>query len=204
MNDKNMEILIKYKPKKDNEEKVRIFGKNFVNNNIHKCKIIYKEEEYELKEYLKDIDIFYDNKEEFEIKLKGINNITNMSFMFYECNSLSSLPDISKWNTSNVNNMSYMFSECKSLSSLPDISKWNTSNVNDMSFMFSECNSLSSLPDISKWDTSNVNSMWFMFSECKSLSSLPDISKWNTSNVKSMYNMFDGCINSLEIPSKFI
>jgi hypothetical protein len=42
MNDKNMEILIKYKPKEDNEEKVRIFGENFVNNNIQKCKIIYK------------------------------------------------------------------------------------------------------------------------------------------------------------------
>ena len=42
MNDKNMEILIKYKPKKDNKEKVRIFGEYFVNNNIHKCKIIYR------------------------------------------------------------------------------------------------------------------------------------------------------------------
>ena len=25
--------------------------------------------------------------------------------------------------------MSYMFNDCKSLSSLPDISKWNTNNV---------------------------------------------------------------------------
>ena len=35
--------------------------------------------------------------------------------------------------------MSAMFFGCKSLSSLPDISKWNTSNVTDMSFMFYEC-----------------------------------------------------------------
>ena len=111
MNDKNMEILIKYKPKEDNEEKIRIFGEYFVNNNIQKCKIRYKEKEYELKEYLKDIDEEYDNKEEFEIKLKGINNITNMSYMFYGCESLSSLPDISKWNTSNVNDMWSMFRE---------------------------------------------------------------------------------------------
>ena len=62
MNDKNMEILIKYKPKEDNEEKVRIFSEEFVNNNIHKCRIIYKEEEYELKEYLEDIDADYDNE----------------------------------------------------------------------------------------------------------------------------------------------
>ena len=42
--------------------------------------------------------------------------------MFGECQSLSSLPDISNWNTNNVANISHMFSECKSLSSLPDIS----------------------------------------------------------------------------------
>ena len=32
-----------------------------------------------------------------------------MSFMFYECSSLSSLPDISKWDTKNVTNMCSMF-----------------------------------------------------------------------------------------------
>ena len=46
--------------------------------------------------------------------------------MLSDCSSLSSLPDISNWNTSNVTNMSYIFNNCKSLLSLPDISKWNT------------------------------------------------------------------------------
>ena len=32
-----------------------------------------------------------------------------------------------------------MFSECKSLSSLPDISKWNTNNVDNMCYMFIGC-----------------------------------------------------------------
>ena len=49
--------------------------------------------------------------------------------------------------------MSYMFSKCESLSSLSNISKWNTNNVNDMRYMFYGCKSLSSLPDISKWNT---------------------------------------------------
>ena len=35
--------------------------------------------------------------------------------------------------------MSYMFNRCSSLSSLPDISKWNTNNVTDMSYMLREC-----------------------------------------------------------------
>ena len=54
------------------------------------------------------------------------NYYYDMSYMFYYCISLLSLPNISKWNTNNINNMSWMFSDCSSLSSLPDISKWNT------------------------------------------------------------------------------
>ena len=51
------------------------------------------------------------------------NNYFNISYTFYNCVSLKSLPDISKWNTSNVFDMSGMFANCSSLSSLPDISK---------------------------------------------------------------------------------
>ena len=43
--------------------------------------------------------------------------------MFRECLYLSSLPDISKWNTKKVTNMSGMFFNCSFLSILPDISK---------------------------------------------------------------------------------
>ena len=145
MSDLN-EIMMIYKPKENNKEKIRIFGTEFVKNNIDICKIIYNNEEYELKEYFNDIDDEYNNKDEIKIKLKGINNITDMSFMFDGCNSLSSLPDISKWNTSNVNNMSFMFNGCNALSSLPDISKWNTSNVNDMYGMFDGCNESLEIP----------------------------------------------------------
>ena len=159
INEENIEIELNYKPKSDNEEKVRLFGDDFIKNNLHKCKIIYDNEENDIKEYFEDIDWEYNHKNPITIKLKGINNITDMSDMFYDCNSLSSLPDISNWNTSNVHNMSYIFSDCKSLSSLPDISKWNTSNVTDMNGMFYNCKSLSSLPDTSKWNTSNVTGM---------------------------------------------
>ena len=49
-----------------------------------------------------------------------------MSYMFYECSLLNSLPDISEWDTKNVINMSHMFKNCGSLKYLPDISKWET------------------------------------------------------------------------------
>ena len=151
INDENMEIEINYKPNNHNN-KLRLFGDVFINNNIYKCKIIYKNKEYDLKQFIDDIDKDYNLNGILTIKLKGYNNITDMSDMFNECQLLFSLPDISKWNTSKIYNMSSIFRNCNSLSSLPDISKWNTSNVIDMGAMFAICNSLSSLPDISNWN----------------------------------------------------
>jgi len=194
------EIKIIYKI--NDNGKIQLFGEKFVERNKNNCKIIINGKEEELKKY-KLFPLFNKKIDNLEIKLKGIMNITNMSDMFYECSSLLSLPDISKWNTNNVTNMSSLFYGCKSLSSLPDISKWNTNNVKDMSFLFYKCSSLLSLPDISKWNTNNVTNMSFMFSLCSSLSSLPDISKWNTNNAKDMSCMFSECKKSLNIPSKF-
>ena len=119
-------------------------------------------------------------------------------YMFYNCNNLSFLPDISNWYTNDVNDMSQLFYGCKSLISLPDISKWNTDKVIDMSYMFFFCDSLESLPDISIWNTKQVQDISHMFGNCSSLLSIPDISKWNTINVKNMKNLFYSC-SSLKI-----
>ena len=162
------EIHIKYKIDKSYET-LRIFGKKFVENNKDKCKIEYEAIycaskrlfEYDLTESI-SVKSIYD--EFLEITLKGINKITDMSYIFDGCTSLIMLNDISDWNTSNITNMSSIFNECYSLLSISDISKWNTSHVTDMSYMFNECSSLTSIPDISKWDVSNVKSMRNMFS----------------------------------------
>ena len=45
--------------------------------------------------------------------------------------------------------MSFMFNGCSSLSSLLDISKWNTNNITDICDMFDRCSSLPSI-DFSK------------------------------------------------------
>ena len=141
----NGEINIIYDIK-GNYRDIRIFGDYFVRNNRDKCKMIIDDKEYgittryNVKNYNKNILI---------IKIKVINNITNISGMFNGCSSLSSLPDISKWNTDNVTNMSWMLYGCSLLSSLPDISKWNTNNAIYIFGIFSECSSLS----ISKWNT---------------------------------------------------
>ena len=180
-------------------EKVKLFGEIFVERNKSNLKLIIDGKEQDLT-YEYTNKSFDNKKDTLNIKLKGITNVTNMSGMFYYCESLLSLPDIDKWNTSIIKDMNFIFRNCISLSSLPDISKWNTINVHNMSGIFSNCNSLLSLPDISKWNTSNANNMSSMFSGCGTLTTLPDISKWNTTNVKDMSGMFIYCYSLKSLP----
>ena len=120
-------------------------------------------------------------------------------YMFFKCNSLQILPDISKWNTEYINDMSYLFYECSSLFELPDISKWNTNNVVNMKCIFSNCKSLKLLPNISVWNTNNVKDISFMFENCISLLFFPNISKWKTDNLVYMEQIFINC-NTFFIP----
>ena len=182
-----------------NTEKVNIFYKDFVNNNKNNCYIVMDGQKYELCNEFK-LNKYKEEKNMLEIHLIEIRPITNMSCMFYKCNSLNSSSDFSSWDTRNVTNMSYMFGECGSLKSLPDISNFNTKNVTDISYMFTCCGSLLSLPDISNWDTENVINMSCMFNGCHSLKSLPDISNWDTENVIDMGCMFNGCLLLKSLP----
>ena len=73
----------------------KIFGSKFVENNKNICKIIINGNEFELSEYININNVNKIKNNIFEIKLKGIKNVTNMSYMFSNCKSLLSLPDIS-------------------------------------------------------------------------------------------------------------
>ena len=75
------EILIKYKVNHDVNDVV-IFGEEFVKNNKHICKYIYEHKEYELTPIF-DLKNFDKPKDILEIKLIGIKNVTNMSYLFH-------------------------------------------------------------------------------------------------------------------------
>ena len=110
-------------------------------------------------------------------------NVTNMSSMFNQNNSLIEIP---KMNTSNVTNMSSMFSDCYKLQTIPEL---NTSNVTDMYAMFNNCKSLTSIPQL---DTSNVTNMAYMFYECGALTKI-DLTYFNFSSTDSTSSMFHNC-----------
>ena len=93
------EFEIIYQPKEKNEEKVRIFGTKFVKRNKNLSLILYKDKEYELKEFFEDIDNNYNHKDKFLIQFKEINNIIDLSYMFCGCESLLSIKELTHSNT---------------------------------------------------------------------------------------------------------
>ena len=124
-----------------------------------------------------------------------------MSYLFYECSSLKSLPDISKWDIINVKNINYLFYGCSSLKELPDISKWNTNKINKLNSIFENCSLLTFIPNISKWEFHNKIEINYIFKGCNSLLIIPDISKWNASDPE-FFN--DSAFNSISISIKEI
>ena len=115
-----------------------------------------------------------------------ISNVTNMAWMFAS-SKLTSVDDLSQWNTSNVTSMEGIFSNSQ-LTTVGDLSKWNTANVINMNVMFYE-SKLTSVGDLSQWNTSNVTVMGAMFADSQ-LTSVGDLSQWNIDKVWNMTDMF--------------
>ena len=137
---------------------------------------------------------FFENLTKLEtitgLEYLNTEKVTDMSYMFYYCSSLTSL-DVTHFNTANVTNMERMFYCCSSLTSL-DVTHFNTANVRNMNNMFENCSSLTSL-DVTHFKTANVRNMSYMFCSCSSLTSL-DVTHFNTANVTDMHYMFSSCV----------
>ena len=136
----------------NNNEKIRLFGEKFVENNKSECYLIINNKKKDLCEFY---NINIDNKDNIdtnkELVIKYIENkkLNDLSYMFCECKDLLSI-SIIKWDIYEVTDLSYLFSGCKSLKSLPDFSTWDTSNITNINNIFSGCNELKFLPDTSK------------------------------------------------------
>ena len=70
--------------------------------------------------------------------------LTSLKGFFSGCSNLETISGLDYLNTKNVTDMSYMFYDCIKLPSL-DLSNFNTAKVTSMYSMFSGCNNLSSL-----------------------------------------------------------
>ena len=116
--------------------------------------------------------------------------VTNMSYMFFNCSSLTSL-DVTHFNTAKVTNMNRLFAYCSSLTSL-DVTHFNTAKVTNMNSMFEGCSSLTSL-DVTYFNTANVTGMNNMFYSCSALTTIYASDNFVTDKVEYSYNMFYDC-----------
>ena len=121
------------------------------------------------------------------------SGIEDMSYMFYNCMSLTKIIFSNSFNTNNVKDMRLMFYNCSSLTEL-DLSNFNTNTVKDMFGMFDNCSSLKEL-DLSNFYTNNVTDMSWMFNYCSSLTKL-NLSKFNTDKVTDIGGMFYKCFKN--------
>ena len=101
------------------------------------------------------------------------SNVTDMSYMFYNCTNLTTIPEL---NTSNVTTMYYMFVNCSSLTTIPEL---DTSNVTTMYYTFYGCNRLTTIPEL---DTSKVKNMHYMFYACTNLTTIPELDCGSVTN----------------------
>ena len=97
------------------------------------------------------------------IQPNDTENVTNMSYMFYNCSNLATVPQLG---TSNVVNISSIFYKCIALTTIPLI---DTSKVTSMSYMFYNCSNLATVPAL---DVDKVTSLSYMFDRCRKLESI--------------------------------
>lgn len=97
------------------------------------------------------------------IQPNDTENVTNMEYMFYNCDNLTNVPQL---DTSNVVNMSSMFYKCIALTTIPLI---DTSKVTNMSYMFYNCSNLATVPAL---DVDKVTNLSYMFDRCSNLKSI--------------------------------
>ena len=91
----------------------------------------------------------------------------------------SNVLTIDKLNTTNIEDMTSMFQDCTSLTSINGIADWDTSKLRYTENMFRNCTSLKSL-DLSNWDVQKLYVVTYMFGNCASLETI-DLSNWDLS-----------------------
>ena len=106
--------------------------------------------------------------------------------------------DISEWNVYNVTDMKYMFGECQYTGKNGDISDWKVSNVNDMEGMFADSKYNG---DLSKWDVSNVTNMFGVFFNSKFNGGISNWDVSNVKRFDAMFrnSEFNGDISKWQI-----
>ena len=141
----------------ENSKEINILNKVFISKNIKRAKIIIENKQYKLKENIKS------KKQIYKVKIKFLDNIILLNYMFRDCKLLSSIHNFQNLNTKYLKRIFDLFYGCSSLLFIDDISNWNTNKLNNIRNLFYQCSSLESIPNISKWNLNNIKDIIFLF-----------------------------------------
>ena len=156
--------------------------------------------------------------EAIDLRVLGYGaEVTNISFLFSNCNSLISILALEQkaFNISKPNFVTAadgtvtdsraankaaatvilaagLFQNCESLPAV-NAENLNVARVQVFRDMFKNCRKLTTL-DVSQWDVGEATSMQQMFAGCQSLAQL-DVTRWDVSKVQDFTRMFAGCEN---------
>ena len=162
-NDTEIEINLIYNRTGYGQYANKIFGNKFINNNRNKIKEFYVDN---IKQRKLVDNIQLNERVETNIKIKVSKKLTNLSYMFYNCESLINIKELSKLNTNEVNDFSYLFSGCKKLSNIESLQKWDVSKGTNFSHTFYGCSKLQNIKPLENLDFSKGEDFSDMFKGC--------------------------------------
>jgi surface protein len=116
------------------------------------------------------------------IDAPNLSQVTNMSYMFYDCKSFNQ--PINNWNVENVTSMQGMFYGSEIFNQ--PINNWNVENVTSMQAMFQNATAFNQ--PLNDWNVSSVADMQSMFYNATTFNQ--PLSNWNVSSVADMQSMF--------------
>ena len=132
------------------------------------------------------------------------NYITNMDFLFTDCQKLTSV-DLSGMGSNNLSLINGLFYNCNSLQEI-NMEEFNFGVV-DFSYGTNYYYAFANLPNVETIDLTNANisgvkNMYKMFADCKKLKTVI-LDGIDTSGVTNINNMFSGCnsLTSLDLSS---
>ena len=184
--------------------KIKILGRNFVNDNKDKLFLIINNTKSNL------VDNFENKNNYLEVILvqkstEQNNYIENMSYMFCECKytsiKLKKIKTRQLLDLSNVNNISGLFKDCTCLTEIDLKIFENMTKVKTMDSLFSDCEKLTKIYNLKDLYTGNVITMENMFNSCTNLKSdnLKALENFETKNVENFENMFKNCNSLVEL-----
>lgn len=123
-----------------------------------------------------------------KVTINGEIILSEQPFLFKGLKQLEVIENIDQINISEVKDLSYMFYQTESLDSL-DLSSWDVSNVTNMNHMFDGATNLEYL-DLSNWDISNVVTMETFINAEMNIDILK-LQNWDEMNKEKIDSLFE-------------